>query len=57
MNDLLMNKKEKNEPFIQMIKISTEKVGKKLLSDTDLLILSAKELLHTYTYKEKKYSE
>lgn len=46
---------ESTESFTKELKDIQKKVGKKMLTDDDLFILTCEKLLRTYTFEEKGY--
>ncbi len=42
--------------LLKLIEEIKKKIGEEVLSDEELLILTAFEISHTYTYEEKKNS-
>lgn len=46
---------ESTESFTEELKTARKKVGKKMLSDNDLFLLTCEKLLRTYTFEEKGY--
>jgi hypothetical protein len=50
-----MNQNDQSSLSYAIDKIK-DKMGKQNLSDDDALILSINQIIHTYTYEEKKYT-
>lgn len=46
---------ESAESFTKELNAIQNKVGKEMLSDNDLFILTCEKLLRTYTFEEKGY--
>jgi hypothetical protein len=53
-----MEKEQSQNPvsFEETVKTVKSKIGKKKLTDEDLLVLAAENILHTHTFEEKGYS-
>lgn len=52
-----MEKDQKIKNIKEMVKKINKKKGRQLLTEYEILVLASEEIAHTYTYKEKNYSE
>ena len=46
---------ESAESYTKKLKVTQDKLGKEMLTDDDLFVLTCEKLLRTFTFEEKGY--